>query len=350
MVPQRSGAWGRGPVVSLEAVPPCWSELLMARMAWAQLRSWTLAWPSSRGLSGSATSARLHRHSRPVPTRVPLHPPGMKPHAGESASHGPGFHAGPAAVPPPGARAITAWFAMTTPKSVTTFTRPCRQFPGILRAMRLLGWTVLTAAMTASCLALAGCAGDVTNAAAPPASTRVPAGTSTRNPAPTGTALTVGFDHLGPVKLGMTPSQAARRLGVQVASHGVSGTVRCFQPQLARPHDAVTFLVEAVTWDGPISRFDVGFATPPGLHVVNSPRTDSGVGVGDSEAQVKAAYPGRVKMSAHTYVPGGHYLEVLAGRGDPPGTAIVFETDTAGRVTSIRWGSRQEAEYVEGCA
>ncbi len=164
-----------------------------------------------------------------------------------------------------------------------------------------------------------------------------------------GDAPTVGFDHWGLVKLGMTPSQAAGVLGAKVASHGVSGTDGCFQPQLAQPFGDVTFLVEGITWDGPITRFDVGYLesspSPAG-----SPRTDAGVAIGDSEAQVKATYPGRVQVSAHVYVPGGHYLEVLAGQGDPTGTAIVFETDASRRVTSIRSGYRQQAEYIEGCS
>jgi hypothetical protein len=147
----------------------------------------------------------------------------------------------------------------------------------------------------------------------------------------------------------MTPSQAALKLGGKVASHGISGNDRCFQPRLAQPFDAVTLMVWGAKWDGPIVRFDVGYITRAGAKVVGSPRTDAGVGVGDSEAQVKAAYPGRVKVSSHTYVPGGHYLEVLAGRGDLAGTAIVFETDAAGRVTSIRSGYREPAEAIEGC-
>lgn len=147
----------------------------------------------------------------------------------------------------------------------------------------------------------------------------------------------------------MTPSLAARKLGGHVTDHGVSGNDMCFQPRLAPPYDKVTFMVTGKKWDGPITRFDVGYVTPPGKKVVGSPRTDAGVGVGDSEARLKTAYPGRVKVSPHTYVIGGHYLEVLAGRRDPAGTAIVFETDTLGKVTSIRMGYREAAEAIEGC-
>lgn len=159
---------------------------------------------------------------------------------------------------------------------------------------------------------------------------------------------TVGFDHWGPVKLGMTPSQAARILGTRVASHGESGTDGCFQPQLARPNDTVWFMVEAATWDGPIERFEIGYM-PSRSAASGGPRTEAGVGIGSSEAQVKAAYPGRVKVGRHVYVLKGHYLEVLAGPGDPAGTAIVFETNQTGRVTAMRWGYRRPAEYIEGC-
>jgi hypothetical protein len=148
----------------------------------------------------------------------------------------------------------------------------------------------------------------------------------------------------------MTPSLAARKLGGQVADHGVSGNDMCFQPRLAPPYDTVTLMVTGTRWDGPITRFDVGYVTAPGKKMVGSPRTDAGVGVGDSEAHVKVAYSGRVKISPHTYVVGGHYLEVLAGPGDPAGTAIVFETDPVGKVTSIRMGHREQAEAIEGCS
>lgn len=207
--------------------------------------------------------------------------------------------------------------------------------------------------MTVSCVALAGCAAGTTNAAAP-AAVPVSPGTSVghasggRAPAPR-VAQTVGFGHWGSVTLGMTPSQAARKLGGKVATHGISGNDTCFQPRLAQPFDTVALMVWGAKWDGPIVRFDVGYSTRPGEKVVGRPRTDAGVGVGDSEAHVKAAYPGRVKVSAHTYVIGGHYLEILAGRGDPAGTAIVFESDVAGKVTSIRSGYREAAEAIEGC-
>ena len=155
-------------------------------------------------------------------------------------------------------------------------------------------------------------------------------------------ALTVGFDHWGPVKLGMTPSQAAHILGATVVVHGDVGN-GCFAPAVAGPRGRMVFMVEGATWDGPIVRFDAFDTDNP------TARTDRGVGIGSSSAQVKAAYPGRVKVSAHRFVPGAKNLEVLAGPGDPAGTAIVFETDKAGRVTAMRWGSRQQAEYIEGC-
>jgi hypothetical protein len=79
-------------------------------------------------------------------------------------------------------------------------------------------------------------------------------------------------------------------------------------------------------------------------------RTANGVGVGDTEDDVKRKYPGRITTEPHHYAPEtGHYLNY-----DPPDRAdrnfgMVFETDK-GKVTSFRTGTLAAIALVEGCS
>ncbi len=74
-------------------------------------------------------------------------------------------------------------------------------------------------------------------------------------------------------------------------------------------------------------------------------KTDRGIGVGDPEAKVRAAYPG-LKQSPHTYTD-GIYLDWLPDGEDKPG--LRFEV-TEGKVTDIHAGVAPVLFYVEGCA
>jgi hypothetical protein len=73
-------------------------------------------------------------------------------------------------------------------------------------------------------------------------------------------------------------------------------------------------------------------------------RTSAGVGLGDSESEVRSRYP-RLRTEQHAYDPEGQYLIV---RG--PNRRVVFETDGDDRVTGIRGGRVPEVMYIEGCA
>lgn len=68
-----------------------------------------------------------------------------------------------------------------------------------------------------------------------------------------------------------------------------------------------------------------------------------GMGIDD----IKTAYAGRVEEQPHKYVEGGKNLRVKSADG---ASAIVFETDAAGKVTSWHVGVPPQADYVEGCS
>lgn len=79
---------------------------------------------------------------------------------------------------------------------------------------------------------------------------------------------------------------------------------------------------------------------------VNSRRyaTKSGLRVGATEAQVRAAYGSQLVVRPHKYDPNGHYMEVRDGN-----RKVVFATDGS-RVGEISTGRLPEIDYVEGCA
>ncbi|KAA0249425.1 MAG: hypothetical protein EDX89_23990 [Acidobacteria bacterium] len=137
---------------------------------------------------------------------------------------------------------------------------------------------------------------------------------------------------LGPVRIGMSVEELEAIPGRTVSVEPRARTGCGYAQPLARDAGFAVMLDA-----GTVVRVDV---TGPGI------RTEEGVGVGDAEAAVFAAYGrDRVETAAHEYVPGGHYLAVA-----PPGAgaAIVFETDGA-VVTAIRAGWLPHVTFSEGC-
>ena len=78
-------------------------------------------------------------------------------------------------------------------------------------------------------------------------------------------------------------------------------------------------------------------------------RTVSGARVGMSEAELRAIYGRRLRVEPHPYTgPEGHYL-VYRARGEPYGM-IVETSHENGRALSIRVGSWQAVQLIEGCS
>ena len=136
-------------------------------------------------------------------------------------------------------------------------------------------------------------------------------------------------EKVGPVAIGMSRAQAEAALGAPFET--TSDASECIQTKSQATPEGVLFM----QIDGRVVRVDV---THPGV------ATEAGVGVGDTEKQVAAAYQGRVSTSPHKYTD-GHYLTIAAD----PSHRIVFETDGE-RVTRYRVGRLPEVEWVEGCS
>ncbi len=68
--------------------------------------------------------------------------------------------------------------------------------------------------------------------------------------------------------------------------------------------------------------------------------------VGMTRAEIEKLYPGRIEVQPHKYTD-GQYLRIA---DDASGSALVFETNAAGRVTEWRLGVPPQVDYVEGCS
>ncbi len=76
--------------------------------------------------------------------------------------------------------------------------------------------------------------------------------------------------------------------------------------------------------------------------------TRCGAKLGDTEARIKALYPG-IEVSPHkyAYAEGWHYLTLVPKDKRYSNYRIVFETDSK-HITALRSGKIPEVEYVEG--
>lgn len=142
------------------------------------------------------------------------------------------------------------------------------------------------------------------------------------------------LDRFGPVKVGMTPSEASTGLGIALISGNPpdEDDTACHYVYPRGEFGDIGFMVE----NGRITRIDVYskiIAASGNIHV------------GDSESLIRKNYPGKIKEEIHPYIgEQGKYL-ILELK---PGYAYVFETDS-GRITTFRAGKLDSVKYIEGC-
>ena len=67
------------------------------------------------------------------------------------------------------------------------------------------------------------------------------------------------------------------------------------------------------------------------------------------QAKIKSLYPGKIKVTPHTYVKNGHYLTFVPRDKTDQNYRVIFETDGQ-RVTRYRAGKLPEIGYIEGCS
>jgi hypothetical protein len=167
--------------------------------------------------------------------------------------------------------------------------------------------------------------------AAPATTAAAPAAPAAPPVAPAGVLTPYGF---GAVKIGMTEAEAQEALGPETQG-GSGATSDCHLLWVGRAPANIVYMVEG------------GRVTRVTAHLDSQVKTDRGVGVGNTEAEVRAAYPEGLEVTPHKYIgEPAHYLTLWTLPGK---RGIRFETDAQGLVREVHAGDRT-IEYVEGCS
>ena len=141
---------------------------------------------------------------------------------------------------------------------------------------------------------------------------------------------------LGPLEVGMTADRAARVVGLRGTPRpGVGGDESCWELQAGPRLPGVWMMIQ----HGLVVRVSLG----KGSRL----RTERGLGLGDTERAVWAAYGPNLRVQPNAYAsPPAHYLTwTVPDRG----YAIKFSTDVRGRVTEIDAGRPGPVAAPEGC-
>ena len=147
-----------------------------------------------------------------------------------------------------------------------------------------------------------------------------------------GPGSTIGVDGVGPIRVGMTLDEAQRTAGIPMTRND-GPRCRSLSPSdrglpvdiVAEGGDQVNLVIVS---SGPI-------------------KTAAGIGIGSTEEQVVAAYPGGIDVLPGA--PGPHRV-VLRQRGRAMSSfSLVFQIDE-GKVSQMRAGLRDRTEADENCA
>ena len=142
------------------------------------------------------------------------------------------------------------------------------------------------------------------------------------------------YDGYGDMRFGMTEDEARKAWGGALEGEAGEGC-HYLNPAWEKAPSYFAFMFDG----GRFVRYDVG----------NDKEIAPGGGRrGMSEAEIDAAYPGRVAKAPHKYVDGGKYLRIKADDGSDG--VLVFETDAAGKVSEWHAGLAPQVDWIEGCS
>lgn len=142
------------------------------------------------------------------------------------------------------------------------------------------------------------------------------------------------FDGYGDVKLGIAAADIQPAWGGELKRFGGNEeTCYLMSPKWVEAPADFNFMVEG----GKFVRYGTAstkFVAPGGGKV------------GMTTAAIQSLYPDRIEVHPHKYSD-GKYLRI---KDAAIGTALLFETDAAGKVTEWRVGMPPQVDYVEGCS
>jgi hypothetical protein len=160
----------------------------------------------------------------------------------------------------------------------------------------------------------------------------------------------LAIDGIGPIRVGMTVAQAEKSANVALIEKGGRAGTSCYYLWPKTGPEGLGLMVISPREEKSILR-DRDRIVRVDIFQNKRMTTLRGAKIGNTEAQIKAMYPGQIQVTTHQYTgpQGGHYLTFIPKDAADKDYRIVFET-LKGRVTQFRAGKLPEVEYVEGCA
>ena len=149
-------------------------------------------------------------------------------------------------------------------------------------------------------------------------------------------ALRLSWEGLGPVRVGMSVPEASGALHTRFGDALEGGDNSCTEYGL--PDAAPGGGIAIMAIDGKIARVTI---VSGALGV----RTPEGIGIGSTEQEVRAAYPGTADSPAPYDEPPAHDLTFWR---HPNADGIRFEIDAHGRVVRMH-GGNSAITAIEGC-
>ena len=148
--------------------------------------------------------------------------------------------------------------------------------------------------------------------------------------------MVVTPEGVGPIRIGMTEAEVREAAGPARIEGDTGDTFEsCKEIQLKGDLAGTWVMLE----EGRVTRVSLGD--------MSQVRTDKGVGLGATAAQVRTAYGAAVQTEPHKYEgPPAEYLTVWTV---PDKTGVRFETNEQRVVKTIHAGG-PSIQYVEGCA
>ncbi|MBE9028254.1 hypothetical protein IQ266_00605 [filamentous cyanobacterium LEGE 11480] len=154
------------------------------------------------------------------------------------------------------------------------------------------------------------------------------------------------LDGIGSIQAGMTITEAEQAGGIKLVKPGSGDRRGCYYIQPLNAALDVEFMVFGQGQGNPhhdrIVRVDINQSS--------TITTRSGAGIGTTEAEIKAMYPGQIKVTGNRYTwqSGGNDLTYMPRDAADKKYSLIFET-LNGKVTQFRSGLADAVAQVERC-